>query len=273
MNKLLARLTSVFKRQPSDRVRQSAIDVGTTDATVDFQPVNELESLLMRAAKDPSWRRQFAQALLENELFAATPTTPSHTQPHIFQPGEKLAILSATGGSGRRAPAIFTSEGRIVRAFGPGAGFIRVNGKALLELVANDGAVLNPGSDYGVEWMASDIVALLGKPVRRTIEKETQVLLGVPSERPEDLIAHLRTSFENDPKVEEAWLALAHWPESNSRSWYLDIRSDAPRDEINATLSGALSKTASLKYPVDVVVTPPDSSSGQGIRIKPVETH
>ncbi|MET2825369.1 enhanced serine sensitivity protein SseB C-terminal domain-containing protein [Mesorhizobium shangrilense] len=280
MKKFLAQLTSFLAKQPDDAVEAGATDIALPtrpksigSSNEHFQPINDLEYLLVEAATDPSKRDRFKEELLATDLFAATPEAPQTVQQRTTEFGEGVNIMNVVDADGKPIPAMFTSEARIVEVFGPGTGYIRVNGAILLGLVVKDGAVLNPGSSYGVRWTASELASLLGGPVQRTLEKDTQMFLGVPAERPEQLIANLHAFLRGEPKIKEAWLALAHWPETNDWSWYLDIRSEFAADDIAHLVSGVISKSSFGAYPVDVVVNVPNDTVGQGIRIKPSETH
>lgn len=148
-----------------------------------------------------------------------------------------------------------------------------MNGETLFGILSEGGAVLNPGSAYGVQWTQDQLAALLGKPVRRTIKKDTKVLLGSPSERPEKLIRQLTEVFESDPRILEAWLALAHWPNDNTMTWYLDVRSQSKPDDISSTIARAVNGTELTDKPIDVVVNLPSASEGTGVRIKPTSLH
>ena len=234
-----------------------------------FLPVNELEQLLMNAATDQSARLAFERLLLTDDLLVATPEAPLKTEERTLKKSEKVQILNVADQNGHPIPAVFTSEERLAECFGFGTGYLAMNGEALFEILINDGATLNPGSLYGVRWTANNLAALLGKPVRRILKKDTKVLLGSPSERPEALIRMLTEALGSDQRIQAAWLALAHWPDKDDWSWYLDIRSDFAPDDIGPTIAEALATMDKPEKPVDVVVNKPSVGEGTGIRIKP----
>jgi hypothetical protein len=182
-------------------------------------------------------------------------------------------MLNVTLPNGSVVPAAFTSEARLAAFFGAGTGYLRMNGKAMFEIFANVGMILNPGSSYGVHWPPDALAFLLGRPARRTIAKDTRVMLGTPAKYPDALIDRLRALLLPDPHVEEAWLALAAWPETQDQTWYLDIRSQAAADAVVAPLGELLKETNLDGHPLDVVVSAPGSGSGHGIRIKPIRFH
>lgn len=239
------------------------------DPPIPFHPVNELEQLLMTAASDQTARAAFERLLLTDDLLVATPEAPSKTDERTLQASENIQILNVAGRDGQPIPAVFSSQERLAECFGYGTGYIAMNGETLLGILVNDGAILNPASPYGVHWTSSNLAALLGKPVQRVVEKDTNVMLGTPSEQPKELIARLTEGLSGDDRVQEAWLALAHWPEQDEWSWYLDIRSDSSPDEIGPTIAQALAHADKTGKPVDVVVNRLSAAEGNGIRIKP----
>lgn len=242
-------------------------------STPPFIALNELEVLLIAASTDPRKRSEFLKVMLESDLLAATPEAHDSRGWRTLKASEHVSLLNVPAPDGVPIAAIFTSEQRIVDAFGAGTGFIQMNGAALLELVADSGAFLNPGSAYGVHWTADQISAALGKPVRITIEKETQIMLGVPKERPDALLAALTRPLSAESRIREAWLALAHWPDEDRWAWYLDVRTAMSADDVGAMLADALKLTSETGLTLDMTVTNENAAEGSGIRLVPTATH
>ncbi|MCA1652988.1 MAG: enhanced serine sensitivity protein SseB C-terminal domain-containing protein [Sphingomicrobium sp.] len=238
-----------------------------------FIPNSELERLLVGAATDPSLRSVFNRELLRENLFVATPEAPQEVGHRVLEQDEVLSIMNVGSADGLVLPAIFSSEKRLVECFGVGTGFVAMSGAVLLDIVQDSGAVLNPASAYGVQWSRSDLAVILGKPVRRVVQKDTQLTLGEPSQRPEQLISKLIPALDDDARVQEAWLALAHWPETDEWSWYLDVRSSCKSDEISPSLGKVCQPELLEGKPIDIVVNSPIGASGTGIRLKPRTNH
>jgi len=237
-----------------------------------FTPRNALEAALVAAAHDPEARGDFERLLLQSDLFVATPEAPTEPSERVAGEGETLRILNVTGPEGSSVPAMFTDEARLAEAFGAGSGYARLPGATLIEMFAQSGAILNPGLGYGVHWSADDLAHMLGKPVRRTITKDTQILLGTPAKRPEALIQQLRAAIADASSVEQAWLALAQWPDGQA-SWYLDLRSSADPDSVAALITDILRGGRFDGLSVDLVINAPSAEPGNGIRLKPAELH
>jgi hypothetical protein len=274
MKKLLGRFTKALRSLPSSRVADTNAERGQTlSVQPAFQPNNELERKLMGAAVDPDKRAEFQRLLLASDVYAATPQPPPAGGMRDFAAGDELPLLTVRAPDESLVAAIFTSEPRIVEVFGPGVGFIRMQGQALLELVATTGAFLNPASPYRVHWDSAGIAGVLGRPVTRTITKPTRVLLATPSAPPSPLIGQLRFVLGSRSDVPDAWLALAHWPENGEYSWYLDVRTTLERGDVNGVLSEVFKGAPFEGLPLDMIVQEPGGPDGIGIRVAPAIAH
>jgi hypothetical protein len=273
MRKLFERLAAAFGARQTGETGVAPEPGGEEVPAAPFEPQNALERALALATDNPERRAEFHALLLESDLYAATPNPPSATADRVLQPGEQVSLLHVTAPNGESVPAFFTSEARVAEIFGADAGFLRANGRALLEIVVRAGAFLNPGLGYGVHWTAADLAAVLGRPARRVIEQPTSVLLGAPVDRPDQLIVEIDRALGSDPRIEEVWLALAHWSAGGERSWYLDVRTDLSPDEVNALMTGVYRQREPDRLPMDMIVNRPGGDAGIGIRIKPAETN
>lgn len=234
-----------------------------------FEPRNSLEAALVAAAHDPDTRADFQRLLLASDLYVATPGAPAQSGERTLKLGEALQVLNVAGQDGARIPALFTHECRLAAVFGEGASYVLLPAATVLEMIAEDGAILNPGQAYGVLWSRDEILAMLGRPVSWTVEKDTRILLGVPEKRPEALLQRIEQAVTGEAAIKEAWLALAHWPEDGQSSWLLDIRSTVDRDTVAAVLNDTLRAGPFDGLAIDLVINPPSDKPGIGIRIKP----
>jgi hypothetical protein len=262
MKKLFRHLASVLGTKP---------DPSPAPSQRPFHPYNGIERLLMDAARNPEARETFQRALMDAELYAATPEVPETGGYRTLQSGENVRLLNVKSPDGAPVAAIFTAQERVAEIFGSGVGFIGIKGNVLLDILAANGAWLNPGLSFGVYWDAQQLAALLGKPVSRTVKKDTKIMLGSPARRPEDLIAALKAALANDSAIERAWLALAHWPEEEKSSWYLDVRTHLPPAEVSARLKSVFMGGPFEGRPLDMVVNAPGAKDGIGIPIVPPE--
>src|SRR6185369_1220181 len=101
---------------------------------------NEIERLLIDAATNADARMVFQRALLEAELYAATPDAPEVVGERTVSSGENISLLNVQSPDGIPVAAIFTAQERIVEVFGMGTGFVAIRGEELLSIVAGQGA-------------------------------------------------------------------------------------------------------------------------------------
>jgi hypothetical protein len=167
------------------------------------------------------------------------------------------------------AAAIFTSEPRIAEAFGAGARFIKAGGRTLLEMAASTGVFLNPGSEYRVHFDPAGVAGLLGRHTTHTLTEPTSVLLATPAEPPHALIAQLRDVLGSRPDVSAAWLALAQWPDNDSPSWFLDVRTSLTRADVVQLLAEVFRGAAFQGRTLEMIVREPGEQDGIGVRVAP----
>jgi len=280
MKKLLGHVASMFrvksdgpKSKPKPEPPQPTPPAPSRAPFVAFQPHNEIEQMLMEAATKPEAREAFERALLEADLYAATPEASVEVGTRTLSQGERVGLLNVQGPDGAPVAAVFTAQERIVEVFGMGVGFIAMKGDVLLDIVASSGAWLNPGFPYSVHWKPEELGAVLGKPMPRTVKKDTQIMLGTPAEPPIKLIESLQAVLGHDSRIAEAWFALAHWPEDGKSSWYLDVRTDLDGAVVQSLLAQTFKQADYAGRPLDMVVNKPGHQQGAGIRIAPLHIH
>ena len=231
-----------------------------------FEPVNMVEQQLIAAANgDAQAQKAFERFILDETLFLATPEAPEQEESRVLETDTTVKLLNVPLDDGRQAAAVFTSPQRVYEAFGE-VGYMGLQGRALFEIIRAGTAVLNPGQLYSVVWEPDAMAAMLGLPVQRVIQKDTRLMLGSPAEPPLDLIDRLKEAFAGVPGVEAAWLGLAVWPEDQTQTWYLDVRTDSPdRDPIQRALGTAMDGADLKGRPVDMIVKPTRDADGVGI--------
>ncbi|HET9910738.1 MAG TPA: enhanced serine sensitivity protein SseB C-terminal domain-containing protein [Anaerolineales bacterium] len=184
-----------------------------------FFPENRLEALLMQAANDPSTRPEFYKELLVADLFVLIAPGDHPYGNFVAQPGETLSIKGITV-EGRKLIPVFTSERRLREYIQAQDSQARLNGRALLSMIAtqNDGIVLNPASGYGKEFTSHEVISLVDgsifQPRQQVLAKETKVLMGMPKEYPTEVVNALVRYFQGSSEVKKAYVAQIHMPDS-----------------------------------------------------------
>lgn len=224
------------------------------------------QQLIAAANGGTAQQKAFESFILDETLFVATPEAgPEGTV--TLQVDTNVSLMMVGLQDGRQATAIFSSPQRIHAVFGE-VGYLGIPGRTLFEMIRANPAFLNPGYPYGVVWEPASLSALIGLPAERVVAKETQVMLGHPSDPPTELIASLRAAFAAVPQVQAAWLALAAWPEEGTQSWYLDVRTASPdHGPIRDALPGAIEDADLKGRPVDMIINPVGGTDGAGIPI------
>lgn len=221
-----------------------------------FEPLNDLERLLMAAASGGADERAaFEAAAPEAELWV------------VPAPGETAADtlrLRTVAIEGRAATAVFTARERALQSVGPDAAPVAFNGRALLETIRENPAVLNPGHGYGARWSPEAMSVLIGRPnPARADRYPTQVAR--PAETPDGLVEALTRELAAEPAVKAAWLALARWNDGEE-GFLLDLRAAPGETAVPAVMNRALDGLT-LDARLDVVVGPPDAAPGAGLEI------
>lgn len=231
-----------------------------------FEPLNMVEQQLIAAATGgPEQQKAFERFILDETLYVATPEVPAEDAVTVAQAGTSINLLHVPLNDGRQATAVFTSPQRVGQAFGE-VGYMGIQGRALFDMVRANPALLNPGQAYSVLWEPEAMATMLGLANQRILQKDTQVMLGFPTDPPTELIERLKASLARVPQVEAAWLALAAWPEDQTQSWYLDVRTTNPdHDPIRRALPAAIEGTDLKGRAVDMVIHPASGADGAGI--------
>ncbi len=184
-----------------------------------FVPENRLEVLLMQAATDPAARPEFMRTLLEFDLFILIDKTGAQYGSFVAKAGDTMRIKGVSL-EGQYTIPVFTSERRLREFITTQESFARLKGRDLFGMLASQepGAMLNPGAGYGKFFTHEEIVSLADGtyfgPKQQVLQKETQVLIGVPIEYPAKLIEALQKYFRTNPQVKKAYYAQIHMPDS-----------------------------------------------------------
>jgi hypothetical protein len=153
--------------------------------------------------------------------------------------------------------------------------FIAMNGRQVLHLFREGPIILNPSSTRTMVLQKDDIEALIAASARHThVDRASgggpsgKVSLFEPEPTPVALVQKLAAAFGpvGGSGVTAAWLARAHWLETNRHGWYLDVRTARPLDEIRAMVERAVAGLGFGDDTLDVAVGPL-KEDGVGIRV------
>jgi len=224
-----------------------------------FLPVNDLERLLMAAGTSEAARAGFEAALLVHPLYAATRDAEDT--------GDVVSLLSIEQRGPLRATALFTAPERIAAVFGETARAVSWPGRTLIEMVAENPAVLNPGQAYGVAWGPEALNALLGRNVPE--DQRMPVALAVPANPPAGMVEGLKAVLTADAGIQAAWLALARWADDDEPGFHLDVRVRDGGPYVPALIQRALDGVELGRTRFDVIALSPSERPGIGLEIVP----
>ncbi len=224
-----------------------------------FSPLNDLETLLMAAGSGGAEARAAFEAAVPGATLWAVLAEGEAGG------GETLRLRTVTPRGGRPATAIFTARERALATFGEGATVEGFDGRALIETIRVNPAVLNPGHPYGVAWPPAALSALIGAELPEE-EARWPTHLALPKDTPDGLVEGLTKAFAAEPAIKAAWLALARWKDSDQTGFYLDVRMPAGSAQLPGVMERALAEVT-LDARLDVGVRTPEAPAGIGLEI------
>ncbi len=246
-------------------------------------PLTLLEQVIEAAMADPSHWRAFEDLLPTVDLFVVPEgetlagIAPGDAGMRTLRPDQTFDLRGMTLDDGTTAAVVFTDPRRLQALWGEETVFIAMNAVHLLTLFRDRPVMLNPGSPRVMTFGVEDVAALLAAAAARAEAQVGQsagrptgtVQLGTPEREPTVLVDRLKTAFGpvGGSGVTAAWLARAHWAETNRWGWMLDLRTDRPIDEIRAMVGRAVSGVGFGTDTLDVSVEKAGGKPGAGIRI------
>jgi hypothetical protein len=202
----------------------------TTNVPAEFRPTNLLEVALKQGADDPALRPQFFAELLDSKVLII----PAGSMPRVVNgvtPEDTRIEITRVSVGGRDCVAFFTSEARLP----VGAAYLTLSARALFQMTHGAYLVLNPGAAYGKEFFPEEVARLLGgsifEPTERYVaQKPMKIMIGQPSEYPNELVTALSRLYGHGTEVRRAWVAFYHSPERDREGGLLiglDVEAEA----------------------------------------------
>src|SRR5262245_26327860 len=224
-----------------------------------FEPENQIETDLMKAANDPGARPAFARAVLDAEVFIVLvpeggAIAPGPDGSATIPSGTTLSL--ATGNrDGQVVIPFFTAPSR-ARAWFKGDHIVAPNKtRDLFARHPDTPFHLNPGSDYGKEYTPDEIRRMLDGKIDGDvlIPDEAEVLLAHPKDKPHELIAALAKELGALKTVRGAWLMLAMFQGRPEPSWMLGVDQDGDWSTVRTAISRATANGVLKDQFLDVV--------------------
>ena len=231
-----------------------------------FEPQNDLEHSLVKAATDPSHRPQFYRDLLVSDIYAINAGGESlATQDGVVQQDGNIQLHSWQRDGEPWLP-VFSSLPRLQQVLEAEATYLCLNAKSFFEITRGANVVLNPNLDYGKEFTVAEIERILDGSIFHaghgyTVEKETKVQIGQPAEYPTELVNALSRLFSKHPRVKAAYLAHFFNPASDEFPHTLvGIDADGDWDEVVGDAGMVAKDTIAANEIVDFIRVSADDS-------------
>lgn len=221
------------------------------------QEENALEHSLRLAADEPAHRPDFFKTLLSSTIYVLG-TTGTGEGPAHLEAGSNISIAHWQKPDGSAVIPFFSSLQTLQKSIDSEQSYIEIPARALFEITLGAQLFLNPKSPYGKEFYPEEVRNLLSdaigqKPTQRTVEKDTQVLLGQPSEYPTQMINSLKQLLAKHRNVKRAFLALMHDASTDQKPHLIvGIEADGDIELIMREAGNVAGDTAPDGEPVDL---------------------
>jgi hypothetical protein len=225
-----------------------------------FIPENEIERLLVRAVDEPEARLDFLKAFLDAELTLALINSEDDKQAGYAVPEVTHEDISFV--------PVFTADGRVKAMFGDEKlRLVKQSFRQIADQIGDANFVLNPGSDYGHEFMAEDVAAMLAGDFERANEgfddeeggpeDDLPTLVGKPTPAATHLTTPLAALFATMPEIRSAHIAQALFADAEgTKRLVIGIATDADLDDVLDRVETVLAESARPDDVIDFVPVP-----------------
>jgi hypothetical protein len=216
---------------------------------VPFISENELERALVQAVKNPASAPGFYRLLLESDLLVmgTAEGQENATEEFTLGPGSKINLVTGTRNGDTFLP-VFSSLLRMQEYVKRETKYLRVEGRALLDLTRGAPVILNPASEYGKQLTPQQVSQLLGPPVAHD---QLPTRIG-KDEYPMVLVATLNEVFAARPDIEAAWISQVKVAGRDLPHTLVGVEFDARTGGDWASLMQAIEEAAQRSLPSQV---------------------
>lgn len=184
-----------------------------------------LEELSEKAVTQPSYRAEFFERLLSEDLFVINRNETIREGKRI---AEKDTVINVATYADGRVP-VFTSTDRIFDGdvIKEEVKYMAMRGEDLFKAMKGKNFILNPYSKYGKELLAGEIDNLLKGPDEKeglkklSLEKDTTIQIGHPAIYPTQIVNSLVELFSRRPNVNAAYLGMVNFEKPGETPHYV----------------------------------------------------
>ncbi|WP_299878300.1 enhanced serine sensitivity protein SseB C-terminal domain-containing protein [uncultured Cocleimonas sp.] len=185
-------------------------------------PTNDLEKALHKAAADHNEAPAFYEALMESKIFVLGKPEEEDTGNFTLEE-EQAVIIQHWERETDQSPVVpfFTSLQMLQQAIDTDEPYLELTTVDLFQLTMGAPLVLNPNSEFGMEFDPEDIAVLLDTDLMQnnelTLDEHTEVLLGVPENVSDSFTGVLTEYFSRQKEVEAAYLGTIQIPDDDDK--------------------------------------------------------
>lgn len=228
-------------------------------------PRNALEHALQMAATDPAARPDFFDLLLESKIYViGHADSPVRGDTITIAAGDTLSLANWTRDDGQPYIPFFTSLEALQQSVSGETSYLSFKTRELFDSTRGSHLVLNPGQDFGKEFLPVEIDNLLdlgtSAPVEARVHRAgTPVKLGEPKDYPVELVEGLTRLFGRHGAIHRAYIALMQDSSlDESFSLLVGLELDAELDLERIGLGHICAEYAPAGMPVDLMIMRPD---------------
>lgn len=225
---------------------------------------DELAAILKKAVKEKAFLPNFYKKFLVSDVYILVYDKELPSGQNVFDIQKNLNIIKLND---KKIP-VFSSKKRIFdnNIIKDGVSFTSINGRELLKITKGETLILNPYSKINKEMPSEEIAdALSGempgmdiKPI--VFENQSEVIIGLPAERPKEMIESIKIYCKEMSEIEEVYLALFQMPEKDERpSFIVAVESAGNLPEIFGDLAQIIN--SHLEKDENFEITPLKGSS------------
>jgi hypothetical protein len=164
----------------------------------------------------------FYRILLESEIYLPGSSDTLDEGCHSLPPGTRFSVAVWKKKDGTEAIPFFASLQALQFWSKEPTRYVAMPARAFFEMTRGAIVVINPGSEYGKEFLPHEIDALLetGLNCTTTVEEvseHTKVLLGQPADYPATMVGALSKLLAKHRGVKGAYLCLMDTPSSGGK--------------------------------------------------------
>ena len=219
-------------------------------------PANKLEQALHQAAIDDKHVEAFYALLMESRVFIlGKPAAEVDSADFVLTDDDEL-LINHWESEEDKSPVIpfFTSLQTLQKTIPEDEPYLEVPSEALFRMTLGVPMVLNPNTEYGMEFAPEDVVSLLGSSNVNNqgdlLDDESEedfdpdgIYLDVLETPPEQLISKLTEVLGEHLAVETGYLAVIHEPAENDEPHLLiGIKGHGDLDETIQEIANSITE-------------------------------